>query len=80
MRRVTAAYVAVAGGDGSGAELAEAASTLAREQGATRWRRVAELLKAFTETSHLFNAAVRSVGEGSPWNLTFVADLRSRRS
>jgi DNA-binding SARP family transcriptional activator len=79
MRRVTAAYLAVAAGEGGGAELAEAASALAKVQGATRWRRVAELLKVFPETSHALSTAVRSVGESSPWNLTFVADLLGRR-
>jgi DNA-binding SARP family transcriptional activator len=79
VRRMTAAYVAVAAGERHGADLADAATKLAREQGATRWRRVAELLEAVAGSSNELSTAVLSVGESSPWNLTFVADLLGKR-
>ena len=75
VRRVTAAYVAMAAGDKDGAGLADASAMLAREQGATRWRRIAELIRSIGDTSQVLSAAVRSIGHSSPWNLTFVADL-----
>ena len=59
----------------NGAGLADASAMLAREQGATRWRRVAELIRSVGDTSQVLSAAVQSVGHSSPWNLTLVADI-----
>src|SRR5207249_3480780 len=44
-------------------------------QGATRWRRLSELLLAYGSSDRAFGDAVESVGRTSPWNLTYVADL-----
>jgi DNA-binding SARP family transcriptional activator len=79
MRLVTAAYVAVAAGTtGADAAVGQAIST-ARRQGATRWRRVAELLGAVAGSPKELNVAIRSIGAASPWNVTFIADLVCRR-
>ena len=78
VRRVTAAYVAVAAGDNDGAGLAKAAAMLARKQGATRWRRVAELIRPLRKP-HRSERGCAISRSSSPWNLTFVADLLGRR-
>ena len=78
-RAITVAYVAVASGSSSAPELVAKAHHAAQQQGATRWRRIADLLRAFGASSSDFGEAVKSVGTVAPWNVTFVADLVSRR-
>lgn len=75
----TAAYVAAAAGSTDGEVIAQEALQLARFQGAERWRRIAELLRASYASSEEFAATVRWVGDSSPWNVTFVADVIGRR-
>ena len=79
LRRVTAAYVAVASHSRDSQRLVQGAQRAAKLQGATRWRRVAELLTAFEGRAKSLSASVASVGRTAPWNLTFVADLICRR-
>lgn len=80
VRRVTAAYVDVAaGGVASGKAAVDEAILVASQQGATRWRRVAELLRAFLGSDQNLSVAVRSIGMASPWSVTFVADLICQR-
>ena len=78
-RRVTEAYIAVASGSEPGLALALEARRAARQQAATRWARIAELLCAYCESDAKFAATVRSIGSKSPWNITFVADLVGRK-
>jgi DNA-binding SARP family transcriptional activator/tetratricopeptide (TPR) repeat protein len=78
-RMVTMAYIAVASGSENGLSLSMAAQSAAAKQGATRWRRVAELIGACCESDGHLSHALRTIGEASPWNVTFVADLVSRR-
>lgn len=76
---ITAAYVAVAAGAPDAPTLTSQAFAAARHQGARRWRRVAELLRAYLTSGGLFSVAITEVGEEGLWNLTFVADLIARR-
>jgi LuxR family maltose regulon positive regulatory protein len=75
----TSAYAAVAAGSTDGEAKAQEASHAARSQGAEHWRRIAELLRAACATDEDFAATIKWVGNSSPWNLTFVADLIGRR-
>jgi DNA-binding SARP family transcriptional activator len=75
----TEAYAAVAAGLPDAKGKATEAHRVAARQAAHRWRRVAELLRGYSGSADEFRAAVRSVGEPSPWTLTFVADLLVRR-
>ncbi|MEO8571290.1 MAG: hypothetical protein ABI553_06270, partial [Chloroflexota bacterium] len=74
----TSAYVAVAAGAEDGAVKALEASRWAKSQGAERWRRVSELMRASRGSADEFANVISWVGS-SPWNLTFVADLIARR-
>ncbi len=76
---ITSAYVAVAAGAPDAPALASRAFVAARHQGAQRWRRVAEVLKAYLASGVAFSVAVTKVGKEGLWNLTFVADLIGRR-
>jgi DNA-binding SARP family transcriptional activator len=69
----------VAAGAPDAPALASRAFVAARHQCARRWRRVAEVLKAYLASSVAFSVAVTKVGEEGLWNLTFVADLIGRR-
>ncbi len=79
LMRVAAAYVAVASDSGNGFSLAREARQAAKAQGATRWRRTAELLEACAGAPEGLGASIVSIGHTSPWNLTFVADLIASR-
>ena len=79
LRLVTAAYVTVASGSSQGPSLVDDAHRASRQQGATRWRRVTELLRGYCGSIAEFDRAIEAVGSTSPWNLTFVADLICRR-
>jgi DNA-binding SARP family transcriptional activator/tetratricopeptide (TPR) repeat protein len=78
-RRCTAAYIAVATGLDEARSLSIAAKESATKQQATRWLRIADLLIAFCGSSGEFGAAIKAIGSISPWNVTHVADLVSRR-
>jgi DNA-binding SARP family transcriptional activator len=78
-RSVAAAYVAVAAGTEDAPALAAGARRAARQQGATRWSRVADLLAAFLQTDSEFGTRIKAIGAASPWNVTFIADLVCRR-
>jgi DNA-binding SARP family transcriptional activator len=75
----TTAYVASAAGDPDAATLAERALTAAKRQSATRWMRVAQLIRGSVLGGNELNLALRTVGEPSPWTVTYVADLVVRR-
>ena len=63
LKAVAAAYVAVASGSTHGADLAREAVRISKQQGATRWRRVADLCFASCAIhSRDFSAAIRSDG------------------
>jgi LuxR family maltose regulon positive regulatory protein len=79
MRLVTEAYVAVASGSTKATSLTDDAFRAAKQQGATRWRRVAELLRGYCGLSAEFSGTIQAIGSTSPWNLTLVADLICRR-
>lgn len=74
-RLVTEAYIEAASGSSSAGSQTEAARLSAIAQGAVRWRRIAELIEAYLESSTSFDAAIASIGSTSPWHLTFVSDL-----
>jgi DNA-binding SARP family transcriptional activator len=78
-RLVTSAYVATAAGASDATNQVENAWQKANDQGATKWRRVAELLRAFIASPAEFSAAIEDVGSVAPWNVTLVADLVTRR-
>ena len=72
---VTRAYVAVASGSQDGPAAALEAHRAAKKQGAHRWRQVAEVLSAVGQDQASFSSAIARVGEASPWNLTYLADI-----
>ena len=72
---VTEAYVAVASQTPSAETLCDRAYAAAKQQGATRWMRVAQLLGPSARVRPQFSSAIQSIGSASPWNVTFVADL-----
>jgi len=74
-RLATAAYVAVAAGAPDGAALADEVFRLAKRQRASRWQRVAELLRAYGQSNEELSSVIVSSGDPSPWNLTYLADL-----
>jgi len=74
----TSAYVSVAAGEDDAFHKAAEASRAAKSQGAERWRRVAELLRASRSPAAEFAIVIGWVGS-SPWNLTFVADVIASR-
>lgn len=76
---VTFAYVAVTAGSSEGPSLVAEARQAAKRQGAERWLGVAELLRGYGASATECSSAVASVGESSPWNVTFVADLIAQR-
>lgn len=78
-RLAALAYVAVASRSADGAALALEAHQAARRQGAHRWRRVAEILRACEEGPVALSTATVTVGASSPWNLTYLADLLTNR-
>jgi DNA-binding SARP family transcriptional activator/tetratricopeptide (TPR) repeat protein len=73
--RVTRAFVAIAGNDENALMLAEDALSHARLQGAHRWRRCAELLRAMVAEDGDVNRQVILIGRDSPHSLTYLADL-----
>jgi DNA-binding SARP family transcriptional activator len=78
-RACVAAYVAVVGDAPDKVSLAIDARNVAAAQGAIRWQRIAELLRAYAGASEEFSAAVKAVGSASPWNLTHLADIVASR-
>jgi LuxR family maltose regulon positive regulatory protein len=78
-RFVAAAYVAVVSGAEDGPERAVQARNAARQQGAVRWMRVANLIETYARSTAEFGDAIKAIGTTSPWNLTFVADLVALR-
>jgi DNA-binding SARP family transcriptional activator/tetratricopeptide (TPR) repeat protein len=78
-RRVVAAYIAVASGAANASGLADEAWRVATHQGATRWRRVAQLLRSYLGSSAEFSSGVHEIGQVAPWDVTHVADLVARR-
>ncbi len=77
--RATRAFVAVAGHNQDAASLADDAITHARVQGAHRWRRCAEVLRALAGPDTDLSAPILRVGRDSPHTLTYVADLMVER-
>src|SRR3954454_8429092 len=73
--RLTLAYVAVASNSSDARSLSHLAYETARTQGATRWQRIADLLRCSMESSQEFDAAISAIGAASAWNITYVADL-----
>ncbi len=78
-RLAALAYIAVASESPDSSGLALEAYQAARRQGAHRWRRIAEILRACTEGSAALSTATAAVGASSPWNLTYLADLLAAR-
>jgi DNA-binding SARP family transcriptional activator len=74
-RLTTAAYVASAAGDPEAEALAERALTAAKRQSASRWMRVAHLIRASALGGNDLSDALRAIGDRSPWTVTYVADL-----
>ena len=79
LKAVTEAYVAVASGSARAPDLSRRALEITKLQGITRWRRIAELLRALNEAGPDFGSSIKAVVDASPWNVTFVADLIARR-
>jgi LuxR family maltose regulon positive regulatory protein len=75
----TLACIAVASGSQDGPATALAAYGAAKKQGAHRWRRVAAVLRACGQDALTLSSTVASVGEESPWNLTYLADILVQR-
>jgi DNA-binding SARP family transcriptional activator len=73
------AYLAVASGARDGPQVATLARGIASQQGVVRWRRICELICAYTESSAEFGSTIEAIGDASPWNVTFIADLVCRR-
>ncbi len=78
-RLTTLAYLAASAESREAGELADEAFRITRRQAAHRWRRVAELVRAFVSARSDFPRVTKLVGEVAPWNVTFVADLVTRR-
>ncbi len=78
-RLTTQAYLAASAESSEAGELADEAFRVSNRQAAHRWRRVAELVRAFVSSKSDFPRITRLVGEVAPWNVTFVADLVTRR-
>jgi DNA-binding SARP family transcriptional activator len=76
---VTRAYLAVASRSDDQATLISEALSAAKQQGATRWLRIAQLLRGVCGSGHEASEAVASFGRVSPWNVTYLADLVVRR-
>lgn len=76
---VTRAYLAVAVQAKDAPALVANALGAAQRQGATRWVRVAQLLRSLCASGHELSEGVASIGRVSPWNVTYVADLVVRR-
>jgi ATP/maltotriose-dependent transcriptional regulator MalT/DNA-binding SARP family transcriptional activator len=74
-RLTTEAYLAAAAGLANAQDIAAKAQDFARRQAAHRWRRTADLIFAFAIPGNGFAEATIAVGDDSPWNVTFVADL-----
>src|SRR3954447_64967 len=77
--QLTLAYVAVASGAPDASKLSQVAYETARTQGATRWQRIADLLRSSLDSSESFGAAISRIGARSPWNITYIADLVAPR-
>ena len=73
--KVVAAYLSVAARSGDAADRIGEALALAKKQGAEHWRRVAELLRAFGATPEEMSESIIAVGQASPWNVTYLAEL-----
>jgi DNA-binding SARP family transcriptional activator len=77
--RATRAFVAVASHDEDALLLAEDAIAHARIQGAHRWRRCAEVLRALAGPDSGLSAPILQIGRDSPHTLTYVADVLVER-
>jgi DNA-binding SARP family transcriptional activator len=77
-RGVTAAYIAVASESEEGLELSTKARDSARQQQATKWMRVAELLIAYCDGGSSFGSTIKAFRSVAPWNITYLADLVCR--
>jgi DNA-binding SARP family transcriptional activator len=75
VRLATEAYIAAAGNAENKAALIDRAYAAAQRQGATRYKRLVEVIRGWTLGDREYNDAIRAVGVVSPWNITFVADL-----
>ena len=76
LRRMTAAYVAVASRSRDSQRLvqeARAGREIARRHASETSRRAP--CRTFESLSESLSASISSVGRSAPWNLTFVADL-----
>lgn len=78
-RKVAEAYVAVSQGRPDALALADEAARHARGQGAHRWRRCADLLRALTGDESGLNRVVVLLGKESPQTLTFEAELLAQQ-
>ena len=77
--RVTRAFVAVARREVAAIPLAEDAVRHASAQGAHRWRRCAELLRALAGPDSDLGHQVQQVARDSPHTLTYLVDLLVER-
>jgi DNA-binding SARP family transcriptional activator len=59
---------------------ATAAKEAAQNLRAHRWRRAAEVLRAYAESPEELSKAITSIGAEYPWHLTFFADLLVQRT
>ena len=78
-RLVVWAHLATARGTEDAVFLAEEARRAAHSQRAHRWRRVCDLLIAYSGTGEELSSSVVEVGSFSRWHVTFLADLLVRR-
>ena len=78
-RLVVWAHLAAARGTEDAVFLAEEARRAAHSQRAHRWRRVCDLLIAYSGTGEELSSSVVEVGSFSRWHVTFLADLLVRR-
>jgi DNA-binding SARP family transcriptional activator len=77
--QLTLAYVAVASRSPDADRLSQVAYEAARLQGATRWQRVADLVRRSIGPISDFDASISVIGATAPWNITYVADLVAPR-
>ena len=75
----TRAYLACARGSSDAAALASHARTNAANQGAHRWRRLADLLIGITAGGAELDLAIARIATQAPWHLTYLADLLAGR-
>jgi DNA-binding SARP family transcriptional activator len=79
-RLIVDAHLAAAIGANDAGEKASAASEAAQSLRAHRWRRAAELLRAYSSSAEDLSTVVTSIGAEYPWHLTFFADLLVQRT